>query len=240
MPAAAFVLHARAYKETSLLLDVFCRDIGRLPLLARGARRRESTLRGQLMAFMPLSLSWTGKGEVKTLSRAEWLGGLPMLRGAALLCGYYINELLVRLLPREDAAPRLFDAYAEALQALAEGGRPEALEAALRRFERRLLAELGYGLCLAQEASGRAVEAGAAYVFVPGSGLSLAEPGQIPAGEGTGPAPFAGAALLAMEQDDYAKPATRAAAKRLMRQAIDYALDGQPLMSRQLFLRRSA
>ncbi|MDR0996371.1 MAG: DNA repair protein RecO [Zoogloeaceae bacterium] len=232
MSDSAFVLHARPYKETSLLLDVFGRATGRLPLLARGARRRESTLRGQLMTFTPLTLSWTGKGEVKTLTKAEWLGGLPMLRGAALLCGYYANELLLRLMPREDANPRLFDAYADALQALADSARPEARETALRRFEQRLLAELGYGLSLQEDACGQRVVAEADYGYEPGKGL-LPQQGE------EGGRLFSGTALLAMAADDYTSAPTRAAAKRLMRLAVDHALEGAPLMSRKLFLSRS-
>src|SRR3954471_10778980 len=97
-----FVLHSYPYRETSLLVEVLTRGSGRMSVVARGARRPRSPTRGALMAFQPLSLSWYGKGEVKTLGEAEWIGGQPLLTGEALLCGFYLNELLVKLLARED------------------------------------------------------------------------------------------------------------------------------------------
>jgi hypothetical protein len=100
---AAWVLHLHPYSETSLVVDVFSRDHGRVPLLARGARRPRSAMRGMLMSFQPLELGWFGGGEVKTLAKAEWLGGMPLLGGRCLLLGYYLNELLLKMLPREDA-----------------------------------------------------------------------------------------------------------------------------------------
>ena len=133
----------------SLIADVFSRDYGRLPLLARGARRPKSALRGLLIGFQPLELGWFGAGEVKTLAKAEWLGGIPLLAGRCLLLGYYLNELLISLLAREDAHPILFDSYVSALQALAHGAE-DAPE--LRKFEVRLLRELGYGLRLETDA----------------------------------------------------------------------------------------
>ncbi|PIV91154.1 MAG: DNA repair protein RecO, partial [Gallionellales bacterium CG17_big_fil_post_rev_8_21_14_2_50_54_146] len=90
-----FVLHSHPYRETSLLLDVFSRQHGRLAVVARGARRPHSALRGVLMSFQPVSLSWFGKGEVRTLHSAEWQGGQPYLQGTALMCGFYLNELLI-------------------------------------------------------------------------------------------------------------------------------------------------
>jgi DNA repair protein RecO (recombination protein O) len=101
----AFVLHAYPYSETSLIVDVFSRDHGRVALLARGARRPRSVLRGVLLAFQPLEVGWAGRGEVQTLIKAEWQGGQPLLAGKSLFCGYYLNELLMHLLPREDPMP---------------------------------------------------------------------------------------------------------------------------------------
>lgn len=118
----AYVLHSYPYSETSLIVDVFSRDHGRLPLLARGARRPRAALRGLLQAFQPLELAWFGSGEVRTLAKAEWQGGLPLLSGKALLLGFYLNELLLKLLPRDDAHERLFDSYTLALQQLARLG----------------------------------------------------------------------------------------------------------------------
>src|SRR6266404_7748539 len=141
----AFVLHAHPYRETSLIVEALTADYGRVAMVARGARRARSELRGVLQAFQPLSLSWLGAGELKTLVKAEWRGGLPLVTGSALLCGFYLNELLLKLLPREDPHPRLFDAYESALSRLANGADQAPV---LRQFELELMAELGYALPL--------------------------------------------------------------------------------------------
>ncbi|MBL8431584.1 MAG: DNA repair protein RecO, partial [Dechloromonas sp.] len=162
----AYVLHAYPFRETSLIVEVFSRDFGRMALLARGARRPRSAIRGLLMAFQPLELGWAGKGEVLTLMKAEWQGGQPLLAGPALFCGYYLNELLMHLLPREDAHEKLFARYSEMLSRLAEedAGAGER-EAGLRRFEKALLQELGYGLTLNHDSSGSEIIAAAHYTY---------------------------------------------------------------------------
>ena len=225
--AAAFLLHAHAFSETSLVLDVFARDFGRLAVLARGARRPRSALRGVLMSFQPLELAWFGGGEVKTLAKAEWIGGLPLLNGKCLLLGYYLNELLLRLMPREDAHAALYDAYADALAALARGA-AEAAE--LRRFEKALLRELGYGLVLERDAvSGNPVRPDGRYVY-------LIERGIVEAHGDEAVAPISGKTLLDLAADDYADPRTLAEAKGLMRQLVAHYLGGQPLQSRRVFV----
>jgi len=140
--AAAFILHATAWRETSLIVQVFAREQGRVALVAKGAKRPYSTLRSVLQVFEPLTLAWSGAGEVKTLTRAE-LAGAYLLPGTALMSAWYLNELLLRLLPREDAHPLLFDAYDQALVSLARG---HWAAGALRRFEWTLLQETGYGV----------------------------------------------------------------------------------------------
>lgn len=137
-----FMLHATAWRETSLIVQTFSRDHGCVAMVAKGAKRPFSVLRPVLSAFQPLLLSWTGNGEVKTLTRAEVAGIRPLV-GASLMSAWYMNELLLRLLPKEDAHPLLFDAYDTALQQLS-GGTPAA--GALRRFEWTLLNETGYGV----------------------------------------------------------------------------------------------
>ena len=225
--AAAFLLHAHPYSETSLVLDVFARDHGRLAVLARGARRPRSAMRGVLLAFQPLELSWFGGGEVKTLARAEWQGGLPLLAGKSLLLGYYLNELLLKLLPREDAHPTLFDAYGAALAALARGTTETA---ELRRFEKTLLRELGYGLALDRLAgSGEPLRPDGQYEY-------LVEQGGV---EVLGVPPrltFAGKTLLDLSADDYSDARTLAESKLLMRQLMTYYLGGQALQSRRVFV----
>src|ERR1051326_6682458 len=133
-----YVLHTYPYKETSLIVEAFTRGHGRVAVLARGARRPRSAMRGVLLSFHLLRLGWSGSGELATLMQAEWAGGAQLLGGQGLMCGFYLNELLLRLLPREDPHEVLFDAYADSLRELAAGG---DLPATLRAFEKRPLGE---------------------------------------------------------------------------------------------------
>ena len=223
----AFVLHAHPYSETSLVVDIFSRNHGRLPLLARGARRPRSAMRGSLMAFSPLELGWFGGGEVKTLAKAEWLGGIPLLTGRCLLLGYYLNELLVKLLPREDAHPQLFDAYADALRALSNGAE-DAPE--LRRFEQALLKELGYGLTLDVDArTGNKVQSDKEYIY-------WIERGPMERVGADDTPSVRGKTLLDMVADDYSDARTRSESKGLMRQLIAHHLSGKILHSRRVFV----
>jgi DNA repair protein RecO (recombination protein O) len=141
----AYVLHHHDWSESSLILDLFTRDHGRVAVAAKGAKRPYSQLRSVLVPFQRLNVAWSVKraenAEIHTLRSAEWAGG-GLLPGAALLAGFYLNELLIRLLPRGDAHPLLFDAYAATLPVLAQ---PDGLpaQAALRAFELVLLREHG-------------------------------------------------------------------------------------------------
>ena len=158
-----FVLHAYPYKETSLIVEAFTRNFGRVGLLARGARRPRSAMRGVLLAFHPLHLTWSTSAELGTLMSAEWGGGQASLSGIGLMCGFYINELLLRLLPRDDPHEALFDAYAKALGRLAAG---DAQASILRGFERRMLAELGYAPVLDRDAAnGAQIDAAKHYAY---------------------------------------------------------------------------
>jgi DNA repair protein RecO (recombination protein O) len=223
---AAFVLHTYPFRETSLIVEAFSRDHGRVALVARGARRPRSVMRGLLMAFQPLELGWFGHGEMRTLAKVEWVGGQPLLQAQALILGYYMNELLLKLMPRDDAHPALFQAYAEAVRALATG---EASQASLRRFEMTLLKELGYGLTLDREAeSGRPVDPQKRYAYVLERGAVLQD--------GDEAESFSGRALLAMAKDDFSESETLAQAKQLMRTLIHHYLGGQRLSSRRVFM----
>jgi len=224
----AFVLHAYPFRETSLIVEAFSRNFGRVGLVAKGARRPKSSLRGLLLAFQPLLLSWTGKAELRTLTRAEWQGGQPPLPGLALICGFYLNELLLKLLPREDPHERLFDYYQHALLALAREPEPTVV---LRRFELRLLTELGYALLLEREAdSGAPVRPGQAYAYAPERGpVPLQDSG---AAETT--VELRGKTLLDMARDDYSDPLTQAQSKALMRLVINHHLGGAVLHTRRL------
>lgn len=218
-----YVLHAMPFRETSLLVDIFTEQHGRLTLAARGARRPASSLRGVLLPFQRVSLSWYGRGEVRTLHKAEWLAMTPGLGGRALVCGLYLNELLVRLLPRDDPHPGLYRAYAAALDALPDA---EPLDTVLRPFELTVLAELGYGIDLTHEAGGgAAVEAAGTYHYVPEHGLARG---------GRRGVAVAGASLLAMHAGDYSAETTRRDALRLLRAALGHYLGERPLLSREL------
>ncbi|MHB1689299.1 MAG: DNA repair protein RecO [Thiomonas sp.] len=238
----AYVLHAHPWKETSLILDVFSRHHGRLALVAKGAKRPTSQLRTVLLGFQPFAASWSGRGEVRTLTRADWSGGVAPLAGLPLLCGFYFNELLVRLLAREDAHETLFDAYHAAVVQL--GADPHGLTAGvepmLRRFEISLLRELGYLPPLDRESqSDQPVRADAYYTVDPQLGVlpkpadgSHAELDSARLGGGL----YLGAQLLAMESGDWAQAGAARAAKTLMRELLHYHLGTQPLRTRQLLI----
>lgn len=230
MDETAYVLHAQPYKETSLLIEVFARDFGRIAMVARGARRPRSALRGVLLAFHPLSLGWFGKGEVRTLARAEWLGGQPFLQGEALLCGYYLNELLIRLLPREDPHERLFVHYQETLATLAQNG---SVSPVLRAFEKALLAELGYALAVEGEGRVR-IKAAALYRYDPERGAVAAEDAQENESATRFPV-IHGSTLLDIGRGDFGNPQTLNEAKSLMRSLINYRLANEPLRSRRVY-----
>lgn len=222
----AFVLHSYPFRETSLILDVFSRHYGRLAIMARGARRPRSELRGLLMSFQPLLLSWFGKGEVRTLHKAEWQGGQPYLQGTALMCGFYLNELLINLLARDDAHEQLFDYYRTTLYGLAH----ETDHApTLRCFEKHLLQELGYAPVLDREAAtGKAVQAELCYRYVVEHGV-LPDDGKASSG-----VRLDGKTLLDMYNDDYADPTTAKQSKQLMRMLLNHHLDGKMLHTREL------
>jgi len=225
----AFVLHTYPWRETSLIVEIFSRDHGRVAMVAKGARRPMSALRGVLMAFQPLLIDWSGGGDVKTLIRAEWQGGQPLLTGRALLCGYYLNELMVRLSAREDPHAALFDAYAQALCDLA---RMPAHAAVLRRFELTLLRELGYGVGLDVDAAdGSAVEPGARYVYIIEHGPRRVEhPSEADASQTL----VSGQTLLDMSEGRFDRPETAAQSKLLLRMLINHYLGGQQLQSRRV------
>lgn len=230
----AFVLHTYPFRETSLIVEIFARDAGRLALVARGARRPKSAVRGSLLAFQPLALSWFGKNELRTLHRAEWLGGLPMLGGESLMCGFYLNELLLKLLARDDPHPLLFDHYRDALHRLAA---TTEYAPVLRRFERRLLQEIGYALTLTHDAqSGAEIEADRCYAFVIERGaVQVAAADSAKKVESNGfPVQLMGKTLLDMAQDDYSDPQTLQQSKLLMRAIVDHYLGAQTLNTRQL------
>lgn len=222
-----FILHTRAYRNTSVLLEVLTRSHGRIGLVARGARSPRSRIAGLLQPFQPLALSWRQRGELGALQSVEAAGKPFHLRARRLVSGFYVNELLLRLLGRDDPHPGLFEAYFALLDTLAgEGG--EA--AGLRAFERDLLAMLGYGLALTHDVDDSPLVPEQWYRYDPALGAtavaSKAVPGLV----------VSGATLLGLAQD----PVSEAVAKEsrdLMRAALRPHLGDRPLKSRELYTR---
>jgi DNA repair protein RecO (recombination protein O) len=223
----AYVLHTYPYKETSLILEAFTRRFGRVAMLARGARRPRSAMRGILLAFHPLRLTWTASAELGTLIGAEWSGGVPLLAGRGLMCGFYVNELVLRMLPRDDPHEALFDFYTESLNDLSAGAEQGP---ALRRFEKRLLAELGYAPLLERDAAAKPIDPERQYVYEPERGPVLAN------GSLSGELVVSGRTLLDVAHDEYGRQETRDEARSLMRALIGQRLHGQVLHTRTVLM----
>lgn len=224
---SGFILHTYPFKETSVVAEVFTRSHGRVALIARGARRPASMLRGLMQPFTPLLLSWFGKSELKTLHAAEWQGGLIAPQGRALMCGFYLNELLLRLLARGDAHELLYERYIDTLDQLAGESSTVDYERILRRFEKNLLSEVGYGATFDVDAdNGAPIEPDRRYVFQPERGAlrSTGQPG----------CPVSGQTLIDLAADRFERPVTLAEAKSLMRILINHTLGAKPLYTRQL------
>ena len=221
-----FVLHRRAYSETSLLVDVFTEDTGRLSLLAKGARARRSAWKSVLQPFTPLLLRWSGKSGLKTLTKAEPAAITLPLQQTALYSGFYVNELICRVLEQETAQPQLFQDYLRCLTELA--GTPLAVEPVLRRFEFQLLQILGYGVDFLHCAgSGQPIDENMTYRYREEQGFmaSLIKDNLT----------FYGRDLLAFEQRRFDDSTVLQAAKRFTRLALKPYLGSKPLKSRELF-----
>ncbi|HEY9447313.1 MAG TPA: DNA repair protein RecO [Burkholderiales bacterium] len=223
----AYVLHTYPFRETSLVVETYTRAAGRVAVVARGARRPKSALRGLLLAFQPLLLSWSGKSDLHTLIRAEWQGGYLPLKGLSLICGFYLNELILKLLARHDPHEELFDTYAATLRALAGQVDHAGI---LRAFEKKLLGELGYALTLDQDVdTGHPIAGERVYTYVVERG-----PVALAAERAANGLELAGQTLLDMRNDDYTNPLTQQQSKALMRMLINHLLGDQVLHTRQL------
>jgi len=221
----AFVLHSYAWRETSLIVEMLSRDFGRMPMVARGAKRPTSQFRGILMPFSPLAVSWSGRSELKTLVRAEWQGGLAPLRGEGLLAAFYMNELLVRLLPRADAHPALFASYVQSLAALArqDSGR----DPVLRCFELDLLRDLGVAPSFQCCADGEPIDPRHWYQVDAQRGLQRSV-------DSSDPDRLRGLVVMALAKRDLSDPSVLAAVQPLLRRLIGYHLEGRPLNARRV------
>lgn len=217
----AYVLHARPYRETSLLLECLTFEHGRVGLVARGVRRERSRLpRAVLQPLQPLRLSWVGNGELFTLTQAEAPAKAHAMPADRLLSAMYVNELVLRLSARADPHSGLFELYVCCLERLAAG---DTEGWTLRRFERDLLAELGYGLVLDRDIeSGEDVVAESRYAYVMDAGPRAWR------GESDG-LMIPGAALLALDRDEMPDRSCRRILRQLMRQLVQNQLGGGTL-----------
>lgn len=221
------MLHRSPYRESSLLVDLFAREHGRLRVVARGVRGGKPQA---LQPFVALEVAWSGSGTLKTLTQVEVaVPTSPLLTGRALYLGLYVNELLVRLLHEYDPHPALHARYRQLLQDLAGAGDAEPL---LRRFELALLADLGYGLTLDRDGhAGLRIEPDVDYVYVADTGLVRRDAVSGDAARHR----LSGRHLLAMAAEDYTEAGVRQCAKELLRTALADHLGGRPLRSRELF-----
>lgn len=225
-----YILHTYPFKETSLVVELFARDFGRVAVTAKGARRPRSAMRGLLQAFQPMLATWSGKQELKTLHSLEWNGSVLLLQGEALMCGFYLNELLLRLLPREDAHEDLFEYYAQTLQGLAHS---QDLATTLRRFELKFLQELGYAIPLTHDVNDEMIDAKQSYRYEAEHGaFKLA--GAI--GKYDSGVSLLGKTLMDMANDDYSHAQTKQQSKQLMRYLLAHYLGDKPLHTRQLLI----
>jgi DNA repair protein RecO (recombination protein O) len=229
----AYVLHSYPYRETSLILQAWTEQHGRFGLVAKGARRPKAASRTLLVPFQPLVLSWFGRGELKTLKTAEPAAPVRPLAGASLFPAFYLNELLLKLTHREDPHEGLFAAYDDAIVALRGcAGDMASIEPILRRFEVRLLRELGYALELTREAgSGVPIAAEREYWYVVERGPVAAPAGEDVPGNAV---KLAGLTLIDLERGRYEDPTTVSQSKQLMRLLINHSLGGQELNTRTL------
>lgn len=229
----AYVLHRQAFRNTSLLVDLFSPELGRIKAVARGARREKSRHRAPLQLFVPLLVGLRGRGEVKTLIQVEPQVGAINLHGTRLFSAMYLNELLCRLLHDHVEHPRLYRDYQDSLLALQDSG---DVQTVLRRFELSLLAELGYGIDLFQDSrSGAALEAENEYRYVAGEGLVAVAARQQGGGENDQQQVYLGKHLIALREANLTDPEAARAAKKLLRCALAGHLGPKPLISRSFF-----
>ncbi len=229
-PEPAFILHTRPYRETSALVDLFSRHYGRFRAVARGARgtKKNSPV---LTPYTPLLITWSGKSDLKTVKTIESSGPPILLQGDRLYCGFYLNELLLRLLAEHDAHTKLFDSYLNTLTLLANTGAP--LESSLRTFEFSLLEDIGYAIVLDSDAeTGDSVAPEGWYWFDPSMGFILKQRTKSQTNAANW---FKGADLLAIHAEQFHQTNIASAAKRLVRLAFRPHIGDSPLRSRALF-----
>ena len=224
-----FLLASAPWRESSLWVEVFSRRYGRVALLARSARKRQSELRGVLVPFVPVSASWYGSQELKTLHRAEWIGGWPQPQGRALFSGLYINELMLKLTAREDPIPELYDALEAVMRAVCV---ESSHTAALRRFEWALLTRLGFAPDLFHDGNGEAIRAEETYWLTPENAVVPIEEAERfnPRNHGVA---VGGDILIQLREGDFTHPESLGQSLKITRLLIDNLLP-EGIKSRQV------
>lgn len=223
----SFVLHSRPFRETSLIIELLTRDLGRVSVLARGAKRSKKQ-RNLLHPFVCLDVDFKGKNELQILTQVESNYPPLFLKGKSLACGFYLNELLMRILHKHDPHPEIFDGYQQAIFALRDN-----VQIALRQFEKQLLHELGYAINFEREAvSHTPIVAEKYYRFLPEDGFVLREE------DSTMCCPYdiLGEHLLLLARDDYCSLDVLKTAKIIMRMALRPLIGEKPLKSREILI----
>ncbi len=224
----AYVLHRRPYSNTSLIVEFFTENHGRIAAVARSARGPKSRYRGKLELFYPMLISWSGRGELKSLGAVDFYRAPINLSDQALLCGFYLNEILMRLLQRDDACANIFTLYDEVLIQLAK---QQSIAITLRCFEKNLLQALGFGLPLDHEFdTHHAIDAQKYYRYLPERGFQLVKR------DDSQTAIFSGKTLIALRQEQFVDEKTLQESKRLMRLVFSRYFGERPLKSRDLLV----
>ncbi len=221
----SYILHTRPYSESSLLIDAFSRNYGRVSLLAKGVRRVKSKLRGIIRPFQPLLMSWSGKGELQTLTGVESTFAIRAFAQSGWLSGCYMNELLIKLLHKYDPHEQLFDHYNDTLQLLHDGKSPQVV---LRLFEKRLLTEIGYGMVLTHDVKNNSpVLEDKLYRYYPDSGPTISDGTDLDSAWIVG-----GSTLIALENEKFSDSRQLLQSKYLMRALLNQSLQGRKLNCR--------
>jgi DNA repair protein RecO (recombination protein O) len=224
----SFILHRRPYRETSLLLDVFSRDYGRLNLVARGIRRKGNPRSEIIQPYQGLQIAWSGKSELMTLTNVEPDKPPYLLEKKKLLAGFYLNELLVRLLHLHEAHPELFDIYDKSLGMLADSNVEQ--QVVMRIFEKHLLYNTGYGLVLDHDVIMKTeIDPNTEYFYQADRGPSVARP------DSNDFVKLSGKTLIALNKEKIYNEITLHESKILMRYILDKHLGHRPLASRELY-----
>lgn len=226
----AYVLHRRPYRESSFIVELFTPEYGRVSAVAKGVRKIKSSTQGLLQPFMPLLVSFSGKGELMSLNQVDSQNSCAALKGDCLFAGFYLNELLVALLQKWDEYPRLYQAYEQTLNALQSGVLEQAT---LRVFEKTLLEELGYGLFSNIDELKQAIEPDRYYRFVPDHGFVISELGVDAKEKST---VFLGSSLLSIADEAWGEGDAMQDAKRLTRFLLAPLLGNKQIFSRKLFM----